>query len=331
MLPDLVQGIDHHAFRRIRIAQPIQREQVDPPAQQRVKLPERGLVALAQAAQQLPREVLADFERFHLSRCFAAFGSIAAARARRRKRLKVCHSAWAPTPPRPRGRRSLVDISSSGFDNLATCRAMRRASFMLNRTVAMGSRIVALFAAAALAAAAVAAQPVPQNPILRVETGNHLSLITRVSTDAGGRWLVTASEDKTIRVWSARDGQPVAVLRPPVGEGSVGAVYAAAVSPDGVTIAAGGNSAFGGDAHSLYLFDRASGTLPKGATLTGLEAAIQQLAWSADGRLLAVGLGQQGLRVFDRELRYVGGDEEFNDAIYGLDFSRDGRLAAAGL
>ncbi len=196
----------------------------------------------------------------------------------------------------------------------------------------MRCTLVAFFAAFFAVGTAGAAQAVPTAPILRLETGNHLSLITRVGTDAAGRYLVTASEDKTIRLWRAATGEALSVLRPPVGDGSLGAIYAAALSPDGSTIAAGGNTAFDGENHALYLFDRASGALRDGGTLSGLEAQVQQIAWSPDGGLVAVGLRQQGVRLFGRDLKYKGGDEEYNDAIYGIDFDPQGRrMAVASL
>ena len=189
------------------------------------------------------------------------------------------------------------------------------------------------FVAAFFAAAAAGSPPaLSTTPILRLETGNHLSLITRVDTDRAGRYLLTASEDKTLRIWRATTGEALSVLRPPVGDGSLGAIYGAALSPDGSTVAAGGNSAFDGHSHALYLFDRASGALRAGYTLSGLEAPVQQIAWAPDGQRIAVGLSQQGVRVFGRDLGYAGGDEEYNDAIYGIDFAPDGRrMAVASL
>lgn len=168
-------------------------------------------------------------------------------------------------------------------------------------------------------------------PILRIETGGHQSLVTRVSTDAQGRWILTASEDKTARLWDAATGKLLSVMRPPIGPEGVGAIYAAALSPDGKQIALGGNAAFDGKTHSLYLFDRASGRLPAKSTLSGLEAPLTQLAWSKDSQLVAVGLRQSGLRVFQRNLGFVGSDLEYNEAIYGADFSADGRLVTCSL
>lgn len=188
-----------------------------------------------------------------------------------------------------------------------------------------------LIALGLFAGVAVAAPEVPREPVLRIETGSHLSLITRISSDAAGNFAVTASEDKTARIWDLRSGQQMSVLRPPLAGDSVGALYATAMSPDGKLVAAGGNAAFDNKTHALYLFDRASGALPAKSTLSGIEAPITQLAWSADSQLIAVGLRQTGLRVFKRSLGFVGADPEYNDAIYGASFSRDGRLAVVSL
>jgi len=182
------------------------------------------------------------------------------------------------------------------------------------------------------AIAVLAAPTLPKEPVLRIETGSHLGLISRISADASGRWIVTASEDKTARLWDARSGQAIAVLRPPIGAESLGAVYAAAISPDGRTVALGGNSAFdGGGGHLLHLFDRASASVPPKSTLTGMEAPITQLAWSRDNQYLAIGLRQQGLRVFRRNLQFVGADPEFNEAVFGAEFAADGRLVVASI
>lgn len=195
----------------------------------------------------------------------------------------------------------------------------------LFRSLAIGG----LFLAMALARDVQAQFSV--EPVLRIEAGAHLSLVTRVSTDAQGRWILTSSEDKTGRLWDAGNGKLLAVLRPPLGSEGVGAIYAAALSPDGKQIALGGNAAFDGRTHALYLFDRASGRLPPKSTLSGLEAPLTQLAWSKDSQFVAIGLRQSGLRVFQRNLGFVGSDPEYNEAIYGADFAADGRLVTGSL
>ncbi|NBQ70799.1 MAG: hypothetical protein EBU46_18990 [Nitrosomonadaceae bacterium] len=76
-------------------------------------------------------------------------------------------------------------------------------------------------------------------PVLKLETGQHTAVIIRIDTDREGRFAITGSDDKTARVWSIPDGKLLTVLRPPVGMGNQGKVYAVAMAPDGHTVAAG--------------------------------------------------------------------------------------------
>jgi WD40 repeat protein len=56
----------------------------------------------------------------------------------------------------------------------------------------------------------------PTEPILRIETGKHGGSIRRIDTDAENRFAVTASHDKTVRVWSLPEGRPMRTLRLPL-------------------------------------------------------------------------------------------------------------------
>src|ERR1035438_855726 len=100
--------------------------------------------------------------------------------------------------------------------------------------------LISVAIACGLFAAGVRAADPPSAPYLRIETGIHTAPIRRIDTDAAGRFLVTASEDKTARVWDLQTGNLLKVLRPPQGDGDEGKLYAAAISPDGATVAVGG-------------------------------------------------------------------------------------------
>ncbi len=50
-----------------------------------------------------------------------------------------------------------------------------------------------------------AGDELPAEPVLRIETGLHVGKIRRIDTDAGNRFAVTASDDKTVRVWSKNE------------------------------------------------------------------------------------------------------------------------------
>ncbi|RTL01491.1 MAG: hypothetical protein EKK65_06635 [Lysobacterales bacterium] len=149
---------------------------------------------------------------------------------------------------------------------------------------------------------AFAAAPDPA-PIPRLETGGHTAPIKRIAVDRAGRWLVTAADDKTARVWDLQTGKLVQVLRPPIGgDADEGKLYAVAISPDGATVAVGGFTAAAGRPPSIYLFDRATGALRR--ALGGLPNVVNHLAWSPDGQRLAATLYSGGLRVYDpAELR----------------------------
>ncbi len=165
-------------------------------------------------------------------------------------------------------------------------------------------------------------------PMPRLEAGMHTASITRIDVDAAGRWLVTGSDDKTVRLWSLADGRLLRVLRPPSGAGYEGKVYAVALSPGGELIAAGGWTTPGLEPN-IYLFDRRSGRLLR--HIPGLPNVVNHLAFSPDGRRVAATLGgSNGLRVFGAG----DGEELFRDADYGGDsygagFDPSGRLVTS--
>jgi WD40 repeat protein len=165
-------------------------------------------------------------------------------------------------------------------------------------------------------------------PILRIETGMHTATIRRIATDAAGKFLVTGSEDKTIRVWDLSNGELLRTLRPPIGPGDEGKIYAVAITPGGETIAATGWLDFRGG-NSIYLFDRATGRLLR--SLKGLPSDGNHLAFSRDGQRLAVSLsGTHGIRVFrvaDGEV--IAQDDVYSSSSYGLAWDGSGRLVAS--
>ena len=165
-------------------------------------------------------------------------------------------------------------------------------------------------------------------PTLIVDPGRHTAPIWRASVDATGRFAVTGSEDKTVRLWSLENGALLRSIRVPAGAGDVGKIYAVAISPDGTVIAVGGFTVGVRRPENLYLFDRASGALIK--RIAGLPNAVNDLVFSPDGRRLAATLaGRSGLRLYDRAAGWaeVGRDTDYGDSSAGATFSQDGRLA----
>jgi hypothetical protein len=186
-----------------------------------------------------------------------------------------------------------------------------------------------LIAAAVLAPLQVAAQQQPSaEPVLRVETGMHTTKITRAVTDAAGRVLATASYDKTVRLWSLDTGELIRVLRPPIGSGDEGKLYAVAMSPDGRFVSTGGwTGAEWENAYSIYVFEASSGRMVH--RIGGLPLRICHLAWSPDGSFLVATLkGANGIRVYRTSYwEEVARDTGYEHDSYGASFDQSGRLA----
>ena len=79
-----------------------------------------------------------------------------------------------------------------------------------------------------------------EEPILRLETGQHMAPVLGIAVDGKQRFLVSCSQDKTACVYDIKTGRLLQTLRIPVEVGNVGVIYAVAISPDGTTVAVGG-------------------------------------------------------------------------------------------
>lgn len=209
----------------------------------------------------------------------------------------------------------------------SNCRGNPRAG-RARRRIGWTTRLLA--AALILAGPAAAQSEPPQAPILRVEAAAHTAPVSRLATDANGRLLASVSDDKTLRLWSLPDGAPLAVLRPPIGDGAEGELYAVALTPDGSRVFAAGQTGRAWDnGFSIYLFDTASGRLV--ARLPNQPAPIQHLAVSPDGARVAAALGgRAGIRIWDAATgRQLAEDSAgWGGAARTVAFDATGRLAA---
>lgn len=174
-----------------------------------------------------------------------------------------------------------------------------------------------------------AAEP-SQAPLLRIEAGAHIGAVARLSVDAAGKLLATASYDKTVRLWSLPDGAPLRVLRPPVGAREEGEIYAVALTPDGKRAFVGGATCDQWDGNfCIYVFDTARGVLT--GLLGGLPGPIYDLAVSPDGTRFAAALAQGGVRVWDAATgRPIFQDSNYGGPVRSIVLDRQGRLFAAG-
>jgi WD40 repeat protein len=176
-----------------------------------------------------------------------------------------------------------------------------------------------------LVGACVCAQAQQVKVYPRIETDTHAAIAQRIDVDAGERFLFSASYDKTARVWDLHSGKLLKILRPPIGNGEVGRLYAVASSPDGASVAVGGYTGEKSSEYPVYIFDRESGDIRK--TIRGLQEVTTHLAYSKDGRYLAVANGRHGIRIYNSDnYSEVARDKKYGDTCYWLEFDQSGRL-----
>jgi WD40 repeat protein len=171
----------------------------------------------------------------------------------------------------------------------------------------------------------------PTAPILRIAPGAHTAAIRRIASDAAGRWLVTASDDKTAQVWDLASNRLLTTLRPPIGAGNEGRLNAVAMSPDGGTVAVAWWTGYElNNSNTIYLFGRANGRLQR--RIAGLPSEILDLAYAPDGRTLAASLGGgEGIGLFNpANGQLLAYDDGYGDSSFNMHFSADGqRLVTA--
>ena len=67
-----------------------------------------------------------------------------------------------------------------------------------------------------------------------------MAMINSLAFTPDGKFIVSASDDKVIRIWDWRAGKTVRTIRGQSGPGDEGKIYAMALSPDGRWLAVGG-------------------------------------------------------------------------------------------
>ncbi|WP_051305734.1 WD40 repeat domain-containing protein, partial [Desulfogranum mediterraneum] len=175
-------------------------------------------------------------------------------------------------------------------------------------------------------------------PILTVDTGGHKGIIRDLVVSSDNRYLISASDDKTIRVWDIKTRREVGKILGQIGAGSEGKIFAVALSPDDRWLAVGGYlGRFSGkkdredeEAHKIRIYDFNSGKLHR--LLKGHTNVVNDLAFSPDGSLLASASADETVklwRVADG-FRLKETLEGHQDDVYGVAFLPDNRPVSVG-
>ncbi len=171
--------------------------------------------------------------------------------------------------------------------------------------------------------------PASDQPLLVINTQGHSAKINDVVFTQDGTQLVSASDDKTVRVWDLATGRTVRTFRGQIGAGQEGKIYAMALSPDNRYLAVGGWMAPSQnyvleDVGRIRLYDFQTGQLL--ALLKSHTNVVNSLAFSADSRYLASGSTDKTVKLWEVAGRTLARTlTGHTKSIYGLAFSPDGR------
>ncbi|MEA3491654.1 MAG: caspase family protein [Campylobacterota bacterium] len=141
--------------------------------------------------------------------------------------------------------------------------------------------------------------------ILQLDTGGHTALIWDVVATKSGD-IVTASDDKTIRVWDSKRGKEKRKILGQIGKGSEGKIYAIALSPDEKQLAVGGYGFIKGDQKTISkgksggeikIYNYKTGKLIK--NLISHSLAVLDLSYSPDSKYLISGSGDFTAKIWD--------------------------------
>jgi len=190
-----------------------------------------------------------------------------------------------------------------------------------------------LLAVSAWCLAAVSSARCEDKTFLMLDTGGHQSFIRAVAFTPDGKYLVSAGEDKVVRVWDWRSEKTVRTIRGQVASGPEGKVYAMALSPNGRWLAVGGwmspgNGVKDGNVGDIRLYDFATGELK--ALLAGRhDNAVYALAFSPDSRRLISGSVDSTAVIWDLEKRQplYPALRGHKAGIFGVGFTPDGLRA----
>jgi WD40 repeat protein len=202
---------------------------------------------------------------------------------------------------------------------------------LLRQVLTVASLLHAAFTAApAVAQEAPRSTPWVVSAHWVLDSGGHTGLIRSIIPTRNGKQIVSAGEDRTIRVWSVATGEPLRTIRTSTGQATNGRIYAMALSPDQRWLAAAGLTMTPEQGHVIQIYDFRTGKLV--GLLSGHANVIESLAFSPNGASLASASLDGSIRLWDMaERKFIRSLEGFSTPVFGVGFTADGtRVVGAG-
>ncbi len=130
--------------------------------------------------------------------------------------------------------------------------------------------------------------------ILKLDTQGHTGIINDLLVSKDKSEIISASDDKTIRVWDIQTGKEKKKILGSIGTGPEGMIYAIALSGDNKYLAVGGLFADPNDAIRIYNYK--TGKLLK--VLESHTNTVYDLSFSSDDKYLISGSGDKTVKIW---------------------------------
>jgi len=135
-----------------------------------------------------------------------------------------------------------------------------------------------------------------ENIIPKSDIGAHSEKINSILPMKDGRRLITASDDKTIRIWDTVSGTEQQKILGFIGAGSEGKINSIALTPNELYLAVGGNLTIG-NISVIRIYDIITGQIV--SILKSHTGEILDLSISLDGRYLVSASVDKSIKIWD--------------------------------
>src|SRR5690242_11499281 len=105
----------------------------------------------------------------------------------------------------------------------------------------------------------VAFQTLAQAPRIVINPMGHSAKVHNLLFTPDGHKIISISEDKTVRVWNADNGEMIKKFESQIGDGPEGMLYSSAISPDGKLLAVAGYPVSSENENYIILIDLEKG------------------------------------------------------------------------
>ena len=141
-----------------------------------------------------------------------------------------------------------------------------------------------------------AVQVYAQAPRIVVNPMGHSAKIHNLLFTPDGHKIISISEDKTIRVWNAENGEMITKFESQIGDGPEGMLYSSAISPDGKLLAVAGYPVSSEQENYIIIIDIEKGI--QVSTAVGHTNVINTLSFNGNGTFLASGGDDSSVRIW---------------------------------